>query len=197
MATALEKRSLSVEDFLEGELVADRKHEYIGGQVYAMAGGKANHDALAGNFRTEAGQGLKGKRCRPFGSDFMVRVPLSIDGEAFYYPDGMITCEPVGGDDRFTEKPVVILEVLSDSTRRHDEVRKLRDYFTLSSLEVYLLAEADEPTVRIYRRSQDGFTFSFVSGIDAVLELPEVELSIPLAELYRDVELLEEKSIPS
>jgi len=81
----------------------------------------------------------------------LVGVTLGIKEEAFYYPDGMIVCEPVGGGDRFRDQPVVILEVLSQSTRRNDEVQKLRDklrdYFTLPSLQVYLLAESDEVVV--------------------------------------------------
>jgi len=188
MITAAEEFLISREDYLAEELVADRKHEYVAGRVYAMAGGKANHDAIAGNFRGEVGNGLKDKPCRPFGSDFLVRVTLGIEEEAFYYPDGMIVCEPVGGGDRFTDQPVVILEVLSQSTRRNDEVQKLRDYFTLASLEVYLLAESDEAVVRVYRRGEEGFKLSMVSGLDEVLELPEVSLRIPLSELYRDVD---------
>jgi Uma2 family endonuclease len=136
MASEAEQLLVSRADYLAGELVADRKHEYVAGHVYAMAGGSANHDTLAGNFRAEAGFGLKGKPCRPFGSDFLVSVPLVGGDEAFYYPDGMIVCHPVGGDERSTSRPVVILEVLSESTRRNDEVQKLRDYFTLPSLQV-------------------------------------------------------------
>jgi len=193
MASAAEKLLISREDYLAGELVADRKHEYVAGNVYAMAGGSANHETIAGNFRSEAGFGLKGKPCRPFGSDFLVRVPLPNAEESFYYPDGMIVCEPVGGDDRFTDKPVVILEVLSESTRRNDEVQKLRDYFTLPSLQVYLLAETEEPTIRVYRREGENFKLSFVQGLEAVLSLPEVGLELPLAELYRDVEFSSEE----
>ena len=194
MTSEAEELLVSREDYLAGELVAERKHEYVAGHVYAMAGGSANHDTLAGNFRAEAGLGLKGKPCRPFGSDFLVRVPLPGGEEAFYYPDGMIVCSPVGGDDRHTDQAVVILEVLSESTRRKDEVQKLRDYFTLPSLQVYLLAEPDEPIIRVYRRGEDGFKLSLLQGMEAILRLPEVDLEVPLRELYRDVEFPPEGS---
>jgi Uma2 family endonuclease len=188
MGVLARNRLITREDYLAGELVAQQKHEYVAGQVYAMAGGSANHDTIGGLFRSEAGLGLKGKPCRPFGSDFLLRVPLTPDEDAFYYPDGMIVCDPVGGEDCFTEKPVVILEVLSESTRRNDEVQKLRDYFTLPSLQVYLLAESDAPVVRVYRRGETGFQLSLVEGMDQVIALPEVDLEVAVAELYRDVD---------
>lgn len=186
---------ISSADYLAGEQQSPVRHEFVAGRVYAMAGGTVNHETVAGNFRAEAGYGLKGKRCRPMGSDLLLKVPFGDFGEAFYYPDGMIVCEPMGGRDHFAESPVVILEVLSESTRRIDELRKLRDYFTLPSLEVYLLAEADEPLVRAYRRAADRFELSLLKGIGEILQLPEVALEIPLAELYRDVEFLTDTEI--
>jgi Uma2 family endonuclease len=183
-----EKLLLSSDDYLEGERTSMTRHEFVAGRVYAMAGGTVNHETVAGNFRTEAGYGLKGKKCRPMGSDLLLKVPLGEFGEAFYYPDGMIVCRAMGGQDRFTQFPVVILEVLSDSTRRTDELRKLRDYFTLPSLKVYLLAEPDEPLIRVYRRAGDRFELSLLVGEEKILKLPEVGLEIPLREIYRDVE---------
>lgn len=188
MASDAGKLWISWEDYLAGELVAHRKHEYVAGHVYAVAGGSANHQRVALAFLRVCGIGLVGKPCEPFGSDFLIRVPLSAHDEAFYYPDGMIVCEPVGGRDRSTDSPVVILEVLSESTRRNDEVQKLRDYFTLPSLQVYLLAESDEPVVRVYRRSEEGFRLSLVEGLEETIPLPEVDLELAMAELYRDVD---------
>ena len=83
----------------------------------------------------------------------------------------------------------MILEVISPSTCRIDEVQKFRDYITIPSLEVYLLAESDLARVTIFRRDGESFVREVVGGIDAMLDLPEVGLSIPFAELYRDVEL--------
>ncbi len=81
----------------------------------------------------------------------------------------------------------MILEVLSPSTRRNDETLKLRDYLTIPSLETYIMAEADSPLLVLHRREDGDFRREIVAGLDAVLELPEVGMSIPLAELYRDV----------
>lgn len=176
------------EDYLAGELISFDRHEYIAGAVYAMSGGTMNHQTVGLNFTAEARNGLRGSSCRTTTSDQLLRVDLK-HGEAFFYPDATIICQEVAGDARYIESPVVILEVLSKSTRRSDESVKLISYQQIPSLRVYLLAEQDQPLVKIYRREQAGapFTVTVLRGIDQVLALPEVSLEIPFSELYRDV----------
>jgi Uma2 family endonuclease len=178
---------VSRDDYLQGELASEIRHEYVAGNVYAMSGGTLNHQRIAGNFTRMAGNQLTGKPCFPTGSDFKLQVPLGRGEEAFYYPDGMIICVPVPGNALFTDSPSVILEVLSPTTRRIDEVQKLRDYMTIPTLQTYLLAEPDAPFLILYRREGADFQRHALSGPDAVLELSEVAITIPLAELYRDV----------
>jgi Uma2 family endonuclease len=173
-------------EFLEGERHAEIKHEYLGGRVYAMSGGSLNHQRLGRNFVRQAANRLEGKPCEPTTSDFLVRIKLGND-EVMYYPDAMILCHPTRGDEQFTTEPTVILEVLSPHTRRIDETQKLRDYLTIPTLQTYLLAETDSPTLTLYRRVGDSFERTLLSGLEATLDLPEVDLSIPLAELYQDV----------
>lgn len=187
MSLAPAENRISREKYLEGELVSEIRHEYVAGNVYAMSGGTLNHQRIAGNFQRLAGNQLAGKPCFPTGSDFKLNVPLGGGDEAFYYPDGMIICVPVSGDALFTDSPSVILEVLSPTTRRTDEVQKFRDYITIPTLGTYILAETDSPLLTLHRRDGAGFRREIVSGLDAVLELPEAGLIIPLAELYRDV----------
>jgi len=187
MELAVADNRVSREEYLEGELSSKVKHEYVAGHVYAMSGGTLNHYRVAGNFLRLAGNQLLGKSCFPTGSDFKLNVALIDGNEAFYYPDAMVICEPVSGDSLYTDSPTVILEVLSPSTRRDDEILKLRDYLTIPSLRSYILAEADSPLLTIHRRDGDGFRREMMAGLDAVLDLPEVGVGIPLAELYREV----------
>lgn len=187
MSLAVANHSVSRNDYLQGELVSETRHEYVAGHVYAMSGGTLNHQRVAGNFLRISGNQLAGKSCFPTGSDFKLHVSLGNGDEAFYYPDGMIICVPVAGDALFADAPSVILEVLSPSTRRNDEVQKFRDYLTIPSLQTYILAETEAPFLTIHRRDGDHFSREILSGADAVLELPEVGLSIPLAELYQGV----------
>ena len=188
MALAIADNRISREDYLQGELASEIRHEYVAGNVYAMSGGTLNHQRIAGNFIRIAGNKLAGKPCFPTGSDFKLQVPLGGGDEAFYYPDGMIICVPVPGNAHFTHAPSVILEVLSPTTRRNDEVQKFRDYLTIPTLGTYILAETESRLLTLHRRDGAGFRRETLSGSDAILELPEVGISIPLAELYRDVD---------
>ena len=186
MAEKMADLVITPEEFLEGESRSDRKHEYLGGRVYAMSGGSLNHQQLALNFTSAAQRGLSGKSCRPTTSDFLVRIDLGRD-EVMYYPDAMILCHPTRGDEQYTTEPTVILEVLSPTTRRIDETQKLRDYLTIPSLQTCLLAETDSPTLTVYRRSGDSFKREILTGLEATLDLPEADLAITLADLYQDV----------
>jgi len=188
MELAVEESYLSVRDYLEGEEVSKIKCEYIAGRIYAMSGGTVNHHTVAMNFARHAGNQLFGKSCRTFNSDLKIRIDYGNE-QAFYYPDASIVCSPLGGNDHFTDSPAVILEVLSPSTRRIDEVQKFRDYLTIRSLQVYLLAEADFQKVTIYRRRGEIFHRETIAGPYGVLDLPEVEVSIRLGDLYAEVQL--------
>lgn len=187
IALAIAENRISRDEYLGGELASEIRHEYVAGSVYAMSGRTLNHQRIAGNFSYLAKNQLSGKPCFPTGSDFKLLVPLGAGEEAFYYPDGMIICVPVPGNSLFTDSPSVILEVLSPTTRRTDEAQKFRDYITIPTLGTYILAETDSPLLTLHRRDGAGFRREIISGLDAVLELPEAGVSMPLAELYRDV----------
>jgi Uma2 family endonuclease len=187
MALAIAGNRITRDEYLQGELASEIRHEYVAGNVYAMSGGTLNHQRIAGNFFHLAKSQLAGKPCFPTGSDFKLLVPLGGGEEAFYYPDGMIICVPVPGEALFTDSPSVILEVLSPNTRRIDEVQKFRDYVTIPTLGTYILAETDSPLLTLHRRDGAGFRREILSGPDAVLDLPEAGITMPLVELYRDV----------
>lgn len=184
---ALAHHRISRGEYLQGELGSEIRHEYVAGNLYAMSGGTLNHQRIAGNFFYLAKRQLAGKSCFPTGSDFKLLVPLGRGEEAFYYPDGMIICVPLPGDALFTDSPSVILEVLSPTTRRNDEVQKFRDYLTIPTLGTSILAETESPFLTLHRRDDTGFRRQSISGPDAILDLPEAGISIPLADLYRDV----------
>ncbi len=187
MALAIADHRISREDYLQGELASEIRHEYVAGNVYAMSGGTLNHQRIAGNFSYLVRRELAGKPCFPTGSDFKLHVPLGGGEEAFYYPDGMIICVAVPGDALFTDSPCVILEVLSPNTRRIDEIQKFRDYITIPSLQTYILAETESPFLTLHRRDGAGFRREILTGPDAILDLPEAGIAMSLAELYRDV----------
>ena len=187
MASVGAGNRISEEDYLQGEIASEIRREYVAGNVYAMSGGTLNHQRIAGNFSYLARRQLAGKPYFPTGSDFKLRVPLGGGEQAFYYPDGMIICVPVLGDALFTDSPSVILEVLSPTTRRNDEVQKFRDYLTISTLGTYILAETESPFLTLHRKNGAGCRRETLSGLDAILDLPEVGVSFSLADLYQEV----------
>ena len=178
---------MTVEDYLAGELASDVKHEYLGGTVYMMAGGRNVHHRIASNFQGLMHHRLRGKPYESFNSDTKVRIRFPTHTR-FYYPDGMVVCEPNPADDTFQDRPAVIAEVLSDSTRRLDEGEKRDAYLTIPSLKAYLLIDPDRPRVLVYRRGERGFEPELRDGLDAVIPLPEVDIELPLTELYERVD---------
>jgi Uma2 family endonuclease len=190
--TAVKKLNLvSVEEYLAGELGSPIKHEYLGGVVYAMAGARNVHNLIAANTLGAVHGRLRGRRCRAFNSDTKIRVRLPTHVR-FYYPDVPVICRPNPQSDSFQDEPAVLFEILSRRTRRIDEGEKKDAYLTISSLGAYVLVEQETPAVVIFRRTEHGFVREVYEGLDAVLPLPEIEIDLPLAEIYEGVEFTPE-----
>src|SRR5436853_2091637 len=156
MSAALKWNLISVEDYLEGELASPIKHEYVGGVIYAMAGARNAHNLIATNTLVALGGRLRGKRRRPYNSDTKVRLRLPTQVR-FYYPDASVICRPNPQTDSFQDEPAVLLEVLSNRTRRIDEGEKKDAYLTIPSLCAYVLVEQEAPAVMVFRRTEKGF----------------------------------------
>ena len=177
---------VSVADYLAAEADATTKHEYLGGVVYAMAGASNRHNIVATNLIVALGSRLRGKPCRVYNSDTKVRIQTSTSTR-FYYPDGMVVCKPNPPEDSFQDQPAVIAEVLSDATRRTDEGEKRDAYLTLPTLKVLLLIDPATPDVQIYRRTDHGFITQRTADAKGVLPLPDIDIELPLDELYEGV----------
>jgi len=175
---------LSVDDYLAGELVSAVRHEYLGGAVHAMSGGSNQHGEIAANAVVALGAGLRGKPCRVLTGDTKVRIDLP-NQTRFYYPDAFVVCDRSAKHLLFQDHPVIVVEVLSPSTRRLDLTEKRDAYLTVPSLRVLLLVETDAPHVWANRRQPDGtFATEIHSGLDSIIPLPEVDTALPLADLY-------------
>lgn len=186
MTAAKQIELVSVEDYLAGELASDVKHEYSGGFVYPMAGAKNVHNQIAVALLGSLYAQLRGKTCQAFNSDTKVRVRFPTHTR-FYYPDGMVVCEPNGPEDTFQDNPVVIAEVVSEATRRIDEGEKRDAYLAIPTLMAYLVIETDRPRVVVHRRTDNGFVAEVYEGLNAVIPLEAVEAELPFAELYARV----------
>ncbi|MEO8498322.1 MAG: Uma2 family endonuclease [Planctomycetota bacterium] len=187
MSSAPHYEPISVADYLCGEQDARRKHEYVEGIVYAMAGATNAHNRIATNGTGTLHAQLRGKKCQVFNSDTKVRVRLA-RGTRFYYPDASVVCRLNPPTDTFQDAPVVIIEVLSESTRRADEYEKREAYLSMDALCVYILAEQSTAAAVVHRRADSGFVRETYVGLDAVIPLPEIECELALAELYENVD---------
>lgn len=194
--TALRKVSvLTVEEYLQGEKEALVRHEYVAGSVHDMSGASNQHNTISTNCAGWLYMMLRGKPCQPFNSDTKVRVNLP-DQTRFYYPDVMVVCHANPPDDHFQEHPVVIVEVLSPSTRRIDLTEKKDAYLCLPSLQVLLLVESDRPAVTLFHRNAFGkFERVDFEGLDAVIPLKEIDGELPLAALYERVEFVADEVV--
>ena len=174
---------LTVEEYLATEDLSPCRREYLNGVVYAMAGGTARHSLMGTNITASLHARLRGKRCRPFNSDMLVRIQNGAD-RRFYYPDAMVVCESNALDDRFQDRPVVIFEVLSDSTSRTDLGEKRDAYLRIPSLRAYVVVDSQQLVVTVYRPSSEGFEIARWTSLDEAVALPEIECELPLAEIY-------------
>lgn len=186
MSVAPHLHLVPVDRYLADELKSSTRHEYLGGVVYAMPGGRNRHNRIATNILVALGRRLDGHPCEPFNSDTKIRLRLP-NHVRFYYPDASVVCRPNPADDTFQDEPKVVVEVLSRSTRRIDEGEKREAYLSIASLNAYLLVEQEVPAVIVYRRTDQGFAREVHEGVEVSIPLPELNFDIPASEIYRGV----------
>lgn len=196
MASAVPVRWLSPEEYLAVERRAAFKSEYYDGEIFAMAGGSRAHNLIAMNVGGELRQRLKTSGCEVFGADMRVKVPA---GTLYTYPDVAVVCPPVQLEDEHGDtllNPVVIFEVLSDSTESYDRGREFEHYRKLDALREYVLVSQDEPHVDHFTRAGDGsWVLRDAAGLDALLRLESLDCELPLREVYAKVEFPEPRPL--
>jgi Uma2 family endonuclease len=183
MSTARITEYLSEDDYLAGELHSDVRHEYVDGSAYAMAGAKVAHNTVSTNITGTLHSQLKGNPCRAFGSDIKVRIKGK-DHTRFYYPDGMIVCDSNDADSLFQDKPVVLIEVLSDSTRRIDTGEKFEAYRSIESLTHYVLIEPDTASVVVYERGDDEWLRTRFANLSDSIVFKDLGVELPMTDIY-------------
>jgi Uma2 family endonuclease len=180
-ATKLEVK-LSDEEYLEGEMLAQFKHELIDGVAYAMAGASETHNIISGNVFGELRQQLKRTPFVPFISDMKVKASGN-----YFYPDVMIVCEKDDQDtDTFKNAPTIIVEVLSKSTRKNDVTLKKIAYFNSPSVQEYVLIEQDKCEVEVFRRSESWASTYYVLG--DTINFDSIKASLSVEDIYDRVE---------
>ncbi|MDD5034881.1 MAG: Uma2 family endonuclease [Methylococcaceae bacterium] len=174
-------KAFTEEQYLEMELTSPIKHEFIGGHIHAMTGASVIHNIIAGNVYIILREHLRGSPCRVFMSDVKLKVDAA---SAYYYPDLMVSCEPAP-DSHYREQPTLIVEMLSESTSKHDFGEKRRAYQSLESPQEYMLVSQECMDVRVFRREGADWKMRIYTD-GAAIPLNSMELEIPIERIYEE-----------
>ena len=178
----------TVEEYLELEQTSEIRHEYLGGQVFAMSGGSKEHNTISLNIASRLRSDLRGGSCSVFMADMKVNIRvINQNKNIYYYPDVVVTCDSDDKDRFSLNYPCLIIEVLSPSTEITDKREKLVNYRTLESLQEYVLISQDEIKVEVYRKDIQGNWLIQTLGKNDELRLKSIDLTLTMAEIYEDV----------
>ena len=180
MALQATHQIITEEEYLACELISEVKHEYIDGAVYAMAGASANHGRIVANLVGKLLVHLENTPCEPFFSDMKVKA-----GKNFFYPDVIVDCHNEDGDAYYTTAPILIVEVLSKSTRKTDKALKRLAYQAISTLQEYVLIEQDLVDVEVCRRGNHWQPEHYFLGDE--VNFASIGLGVPTEEIYARV----------
>jgi Uma2 family endonuclease len=181
MSVAL-RRPMTVAEFLDWEEQQPLRYEFDGFQPIAMTGGTVAHAAIQRNLALALGGRLRGQPCQFFGNDLKIEVAGKIR-----YPDGFVVCSPISRGDKVVRDPVVIFEVLSDSTARTDLVAKNHEYAATPSVQRYVILSQDETAGTMFERIGGEWVGRLLAA-DTILRIPEIGIEVPLAELYEGID---------
>ena len=174
---------ISEQDYLAEEKLRDIRHEYVNGQVFAVAGSSKRHNRIAGNlYRLFAAERSD---YEVYLSDIKVRLQQR---KTFYYPDVIISCEDDTGNEYYLESPCLIAEVLSHSTWQNDYQDKLLAYQTIPTLQTYLVISQYEMNVDCFYKDKNGsWWVKHLHQLDDVLKLAYPQINLTLEDIYNRV----------
>ena len=181
---ALKQTYIPFDDYLEGERDVDIRSEYVDGEIYGMAGASETHNTIAHTLGSAIDNALK-DTCRVWQSDMKVVGKTRDDKPFSYYPDIMAACGENTDDPYYRTNPILIVEVLSGSTKRVDLKEKFDNYTQIPSLLEYVVVSQETPYLRVYRRRTNWQLESYYAEDTLVLE--SVGLEIAIHHIYRRV----------
>ncbi|RBQ12003.1 Uma2 family endonuclease [Pedobacter miscanthi] len=182
---AYQKRRYTVEEYLEMEKESTEKHEYYQGEIFAMSGAGDNHNEIFSNVFGEIVNKLKGKPCRPYGSDKRMNIP---ENTLFTYPDISIYCNGLTHsdvDEDTTILPTVIIEILSPSTKNYDKGKKFNLYKDIPSLKEYIMIDSEVVLVEAYYvNGEKNWMLNQHKTLSDTLTFVSMGFNIALSDIY-------------
>lgn len=174
----------SAEEYLLLEEQSFERNEFVNGEIIPMAGETPTANEVASNFIVFFKLSLKGKPFKAYGHDVKLMIG---GGKTFRYPDMMVVNKE-GVAKKWVTHPVLIVEVLSESTEKTDRDKKRVEYCSLPTTQYYLIVHQDEPCVEVFRRNDKKWEFEFYTNLSDHIELPYFEIVISLNEIYEGIE---------
>lgn len=186
MATLQKLTHLTEQEYLVFELNADVRHEYIDGQLYAMAGANERHNRISLNVGFHLRAAARGGHCGVFISDMKLKIAWH---KAYYYPDAMLVCNAQDNGEYYKQQPCFIAEVLSASTENTDRREKLLAYQKIPSLRYYLLINASQIQVEYFvRDAQDEWQTALLEADETLtIDCENYHAVLSLSDIYEDV----------
>jgi Uma2 family endonuclease len=188
---AYHKRLMTEEEYLAFEDASEQKHEYYQGEVFAMAGASNPHNEIFTNLFGALTTQLKGKPCRPYGSDKRMKIP---ENTLYTYPDISVYCNvntPFDRSTKVSQDPTVVIEILSESTRDYDRGRKFKLYRDIPTLKEYILVDSESMGIESFRlNSSNHWELEEYKSIDQSLFIASLSVTIPLSEIYDHTQLI-------
>lgn len=182
-----EPQHMTYAAYLAAEEVSDTKHEYLRGEVYAMAGGTPEHAGLMAAVLAELVVALRGRPCRAYTSELRVRIEAT---DLSTYPDITVVCgslETSVIDRHAATNPILIVEVVSDSTEGYDRGEKFAHYRRIPSLREYVLVSQQKPWIESYFKNEQGVWMLSEAGAGGMLELAALAgVSLDVDRIYRN-----------
>ena len=178
------RQPMTMEQFLAWEDRQELRYEFDGFRPVAMTGGTAAHAAILRNILFSLTGRLRGRSCQPYGSELKVQVAGRIR-----YPDAFVVCTPTPPRSTVVTEPVVVFEVISDSSVNDDLVVKNAEYRATPSVQRYIILQQTDAGAIVFTRKGDDWISELISGADAVVHMPEIGISVPLVELYIGIDL--------
>ena len=181
---AIDFNSIGIDEYLQGELDSDIRHEFHDGYVHAMAGAGAKHNTISLNVATLLRQKTRGTDCRAFIADMKLYIPAL---NRFYYPDILLACDPEDIEEYYRQNPCLIVEVLSPTTEAIDRREKLHAYQQITSLQEYLLISQEKMQLELYQRKDDHWQYLMLDSEQDILKIRCLDLELKMIDLYEDV----------
>ena len=178
------RKPMTLQDFLAWEEKQPLRYEFDGFRPVAMTGGTEAHAAIQRNLLYSLTGRLRGTPCRPYGSELKIQVAGRIR-----YPDAFVVCTPVPPRSTVVTDPTTVFEILSNSSENDDLIVKNAEYRATPSVTQYIILQQARVGAMVFSRKGEDWLSELLTDESAVLDLPQIGVKIPLAELYADLDL--------